>query len=310
TVTSGGPITQIISHIADGARWKTTIILLNLDAVPTPFTLNFWRDDGTAMFATVSDTIPTGGSRTIETAGTADTLSTGWAEVISTQAIGGTAIFRDQNLAQEAAAPLLAGAATRLLLPFDTGGLALGVALANPSPAQDLVVTRTLRNGQGQVITSDSVALARHGHTAFVLSNPSARPEDQRGVLELSSHAGPVYALGIRGNNGAFTSIEALAPQEVKTKVISHIADGMRWKTTIILVNTDTVPAQFTINFWKDDGSPFLPQVVDAIPVGGARTVETDGLAATLSTGWAEVLSTQSVGGTAIFRDQTLQQEA
>ncbi len=310
TVASGGPITQIISHIADGARWKTTIILLNLDSVAAPFTLNFWRDDGTAMFATVNDTIPTGGSRTIETGGIAGALSTGWAEIISTQAIGGTAIFRDQNLAQEAAVPLLSGAAARLLLPFDTGGLSLGVALANPSLTQDIVVTRTLRNGQGQVITSDSLALARHGHTAFVLSNPSAKPEDQRGVLELSSNAGPVFALGIRGNNGAFTSIEALSPQEVKTKVISHIADGARWKTTIILVNTDTVPVQFTVNFWKDDGSPFLRQVVDAIPVGGARTIETDGLAATLSTGWAEVLSAQSIGGTAIFRDQTLRQEA
>src|SRR5207244_5241634 len=107
-------------------------------------------------------------------------------------------------------------AAARLLLPFDTGGLSLGVALANPSLTQDIVVTRTLRNGQGQVITSDSVVLVRHGHTAFVLSNPSAKPEDQRGVLELSSNAGAVFALGIRGNNGGFTSIEALSPQEVK----------------------------------------------------------------------------------------------
>ena len=79
---------------------------------------------------------------------------------------------------------------------------------------------------------------------------------DQRGVLELTSSTGQLFALGIRGNNGAFTSIEALSPQEVKTKVISHVADGARWKTTIILVNTDTVPAQFTVNFWKDDGSP------------------------------------------------------
>ena len=330
TVTSGGPITQVISHIADGAMWKTTIILVNLDTVPAPYTVNFWRDDGTAFpisltgrgtLATVTDTIPVGGSRTIETDGTASALNSGWAEVISAQAIGGTAVFRDQNMAQEAAVPLLSGAGTRLLLPFETGGqnLNLGVALANTSLTQDMVVNRTLRNGQGQVISSDSLALGRRGHTAFLLSNPSVRPEDQRGVLELSSNTGQLFALGIRGNNGAFTSIEALALQEAKTKVISHVANGDRWKTTIVIVNMDTVPAQFTVNFWKDDGSPFivtlvdgrsLAQVTDAIPVGGSRTLETDGLASALSTGWAEVLSAQSIGGTAIFRDQRQGQEA
>jgi hypothetical protein len=327
--------TQIISHIADGAKWKTTIILVNLDAVPAPFILNFWKDDGTAYpisltgrgtLSTVSDTIPAGGSRTIESDGTASALGTGWAEVISSQSIGGTAIFRDQNLNQEAAVPLLSSSAARVLLPFETGAanLNLGVALANPSQTQDITVTGTLRNGQGQVITSSTTPLARHGHTAFVLSNPSSRPEDQRGVLELSSSAGQVFALGIRGNNGAFTSIEALTPQDPKNKVISHIANGQipgsgSWKTTIVLVNTASSPVQFTVNFFKDDGSPLtvtlvdgrsLSQVVDAIPVGGSRTIETDGLASAGSTGWAEVLSGQSIGGTAIFREQTLRQEA
>jgi hypothetical protein len=328
TVMPGVSSTQIISHIADGMRWKTTIILLNLDSVPAAFTLNLWKDDGSALaisltgrgvLATVTDTIPVGGSRTIETDGTAAALTTGWAEVISMQSVGGTAIFRDQNLGQEAAVPLLLSAGGRLLLPFDTGGLSLGVALANPSQTQDALVTRILRNSQGLPITSDTVTVSRHGHTSFVLSNPSNKPEDQRGVLEISSSSGQIFALGIRGNNGAFTSIEALSPQDPKTKVISHIANGARWKTTIVLVNTDAVPAQFTLNFWKDDGSPFtvtlvdgrsLAQVTDTIPVGGSRTIETDGLASALGTGWAEVLSSQSIGGAAIFRDQTLKQEA
>jgi hypothetical protein len=329
TVTAAsGPTTQVISHIADGAGWKTTIILVNLDSVPAPFTLSFWRDNGgpfpssltgRATQPEVSDTIPVGGSRTIETDGTAPALSTGWAQVTSTQAIGGTAVFRDQNLRQEAAVPLLTAANTLLKLPFDTGGLSLGVALANANAAQDAVITRTLRNEQGVIISTDSLPLVRHGHTAFVLANPSNQPGDQRGVLEISSSGGQIYALGIRGNNGAFTSIEALSPQPPQTKVISHIANGARWKTTIVLVNTDTVPVQFTVNFWRDDGSPFtvtlvdgrsLAQVTDAIPVGGSRTIETNGLAPGLSTGWAEVLSSQSISGTAIFRDQALAQEA
>jgi len=214
---------------------------------------------------------------------------------------------------------LLMTVGARLLLPFDTGGLSLGVALANPSQTQSTVVTRTLRNSQGAVISTDTVTVARHGHTSFVLSNPSTKAEDQRGVLEVSVASGQIFALGIRGNNGAFTSIEALTPQDPKTKVISHIANGARWKTTFILVNTYSAPAPFTVNFWKDDGSPFtvtlvdgrsLASVTDTIPVGGSRTIETDGTASALTTGWTEVLSAQSIGGTAIFRDQTLKQEA
>src|SRR4029450_6887681 len=132
-----------------------------------------------------------------------------------------------------------------------------GVALANPSDTQSAVLTRTMRNSQGVVISTDTVTVARHGHTSFVLSNPSSKPEDQRGVLEVSVGSGQITALGIRGNNGAFTSIEALLPQEPNTKVVSHIANGARWKTTIILVNTDSVAAPFTVNSWHDNGRPF-----------------------------------------------------
>jgi len=42
------------------------------------------------------------------------------AEVISSQAIGGTAVFRDQNLKQEAAVPLQTTANSLLKLPFET----------------------------------------------------------------------------------------------------------------------------------------------------------------------------------------------
>ncbi|HTM49587.1 MAG TPA: hypothetical protein VL285_12925 [Bryobacteraceae bacterium] len=52
--------------------------------------------------------------------------------------------------------------------------------------------------------------------------------------------------------------------------MISHIADAARWKTTLVLVNTDTAPVQLTVNFWRDDGSPFT------VPAGGSRIIETD----------------------------------
>jgi hypothetical protein len=157
--------TKIVSHVADGARWKTRIILVNMDTVPARIRRQ-WADREPSK--------PTG----------------------------------RQLLRQIAAGPLLTSGRTKLLLPFDRG-LDLGVALANASPAHDASITKPLCNEQGAVISSDVVSLPRRAHTAFGLTNPSARPEDQRGVVEFSS---PVefFSLGIRGNNGAFTAIRAL----------------------------------------------------------------------------------------------------
>jgi hypothetical protein len=134
-----------------------------------------------------------------------------WAEVLSNQSLGGTAIFA--NGGQEAAVPLLSTGSIRLVLPFDnSAGLALGVALANPSVTQDTTVSVTLRNENGVVISNEpAISLPRHSHTSFVLSVRSTNPQDLRGVVEFDSPNGNIYVLGIRGNNGAFTSVRALA---------------------------------------------------------------------------------------------------
>src|SRR5207237_4774134 len=113
-----------------------------------------------------------------------------------------------------------------------------------------------------------------------------------------------------RGHGRAFTSIEAQASVPAGDKTISHIADGAGWKTTIILVNTDSQPAPFTIRFRGDSGLALrLPLGADGrvttlsgtIAPGGSRTLQTDGVAGTLATGWAELSTSYAIGGTAIF---------
>jgi hypothetical protein len=43
-------------------------------------------------------------------------------------------------------------------------------------------------------------------------------------------------------------------------KIIAHLANGgpngAGWKTTIILVNTENQLAQFTLQFWDENGNP------------------------------------------------------
>ncbi len=328
---------QTISHIADGGGWSTSIILVNTGAQPASFTLQVTGDNGAAIarsstglgMLSTTGTIPVGGSTIISTDGTAAQLSEGWARVTSAQSIDGTAIFRSAQPKgsavpyQEAAVPLLTAGSSTLLFPFDNNAnLATGVALAAPDNSTATTVTWRQRNQAGQNLTSSAeqpVTLPPFGHTAFVLPVDSALAANLRGVAEFDSPNGSIFGLGIRSNSGAFTSVEAVTSQPPATKIISHIADGGSWKTTIILVNTDTVAATFTVNLWQDNGNPFAVQLVGSsaqssisgvIPVGGTYTIETADVASQTTTGWAEVLSNQSIGGTAIFRETGSGQEA
>lgn len=323
-----------LAHIADGGGWSTTVILVNTDTVPASFTLQLKltnTQDGTPTVPSlgglgkqsiVTGAIPVGGSQTIITDGSAPVLSWGWARVSSQQSVSGTAIFRQAQPAtsavpfQEAAVPLLPAGSAALLFPFDNNpGFVTGIALSVPDATSATTVTELQFTQAGQSLTDATkdtlAALPAQGHTAFALPVDSTVAANLRGVAEFDSLGAPVYGLGIRFNKAAFTSVEAVTRQSAATKVITHIADGGSWKTTIVLVNADIVPAAFIVNFWQDNGATFnvrrvgstLPQssVSGTIPVKGTYTIETLGTAANLTEGWAQILSNQSLGGTAIF---------
>jgi hypothetical protein len=328
---------QTISHIAYGGGWQTSIVLVNLDTVPAQYTVNFWNDAGTLTTVPLgagsasTGTIQPGFSQTIETAAAStDPLREGWAEVVSGQQIGGTAIFTETKSHQEAAVPLLNTGSIKLLIPFDVGGpFALGIGLANPSPDTDAQISLTMRTEQGNTIpltitdgnnnfsatAVSSLALPRHSHRA-ILAKPLSATGEVRGVIELNSSV-PIYALGIRFNGLAFTSIDSVTSSPAATKTISHLAFGGGWQTTIIPVNTDAFMAPYTVNFWNEDGtSAVVPLASGAIPTGTiqpgfSQTIETAALPNDLlREGWAELTSTRQIGGTAIFRQTQTNQEA
>jgi len=338
-VTGGSTTTtnQTISHIAYGGGWQTSIVLVNLDTVPAQYTVNFWNDTGTLTTvplgagSAAAGTIQPGFSQTIETAAlSTDPLRQGWAEVVSNQQIGGTAIFRETRSHQEAAVSLSNTGSIKLLIPFDVGGpFALGIGLANPSPDTDAQISLTMRTEQGNSIPMtitdannnfsssavSSLALPRHSHRAM-LAKPLSATGEVRGVIELNANV-PIYALGIRFNGLAFTSMDPVTSQPAATKTISHVAFGGGWQTTIIPVNTDAVAAAFNLNFSNEDGTPgTMPLSGGAIPSGTiqpgfSQTIETSALPSEpLRQGWAEVVSTQQIAGTAIFRQTQTNQEA
>lgn len=99
-----------------------------------------------------------------------------------------------------------------------------------------------------------------------------------------------------------------------RVNAIPQVADGGGFKTSITVVNSDTVPARVTLLFYKSDPStrataPWNPPMdgnarfdnID-IPVGSSWTVQTAGTATATSSGWGEIVSEKRVSGLAVFR--------
>ena len=313
-----------ISHIADGGGWRSSIILVNTDVVPALYAVNLWNDAGASYapplaLGTATGSIAVGGSTIIETADTASALAEGWAEVTSNQSIGGTAIFRYDPWSQEAAVPLLTSGGVKLEIPYQVGsGLSLGVALANPSATQSASLTEVIRGQNGNQLASRTLTLSALNHTSFNPTFPSTVAGG--GVVEYKLERESIRTRHPQRSRsavrtGGSTSLDAVLPLAASTKTISHIADGGGWRSSIILVNTDTVPASYTVSFLNDSGASYVPplalgKATGSIPVGGSTIIETADAASTLTSGWAQVTSSQAVGGTAIFRYDPWSQEA
>ncbi|MCX6622398.1 MAG: putative Ig domain-containing protein [Acidobacteria bacterium] len=108
----------------------------------------------------------------------------------------------------------------------------------------------------------------------------------------------------------------------VRSGVLAHIASGGSWKTTIILTNPSTVPVAARIIFRADDGSTLnLPlsatqqgtvQVVTSssldrvINPNSTLLIESEAQTTSIFVGWADVMSSGSLNGFAIFRTTTL----
>lgn len=316
---------RTISHIANGASFRTTIALVNTGTQPANFAIKFLSDPGTPLtlplgadgtVSALSGVIQPGVTRFIQTTGDGVDLQKGWAELTAPDTVDGNSIFGSQSAAgeSEAAVPLSPAGGAQLYLPFDNSpGYVTGVALADPEPLA-ANVSATFIDDSGQPIPdTHTISVPSRGHYSDVLASPFPLTQGKRGVAHFSSNAN-IFGLGIRANGRAFTSIDALSGVTSAAKTIAHIADGGGWRMTFLLVNTGTTPANFTLKFWDDNGFALLmplgpdgggSTVSGSIQPGALRVIQTTGSSAQLATGWAELTSTGPIGGTAIFGLQT-----
>jgi|SRR5579864_5468367 len=221
--------TNVIPQVVDGAGWKTTFKLVNLENHAVSFSLSFIGDDGFPLslpildsavinggnFTSISFTLVTAASITIETAGTARGLAQGWAlmQRNSTDSIGGFAIFKFHapgGQDQEAVVPIVDQFSGHFVLLFDnTSSFVSGIAIANPTNTS-VSIPVTIRDETGQVIDQQFIALGPFAHTAF--NSPDRWPSTigNAGGIEFLTSGFGVGALGLRFNRFAFTSFPVL----------------------------------------------------------------------------------------------------
>lgn len=232
----------LVSQIASGEDWKTTLTLFNPTAAQSEVVIVFRADDGsplslplvvtqggarqTGMASEVGRTIQPLATLVIESEAPAGSgISIGWADVISRTRITGSAIFRQarsDGRSVEAIAPVDYSLLRSLVVPFDNReGVATGVALVNPMDTQVNLIVRS-RNENGIELDQSRLILPAGGHTAFVIGERFPSIAGLQGTIEFlvpgsfgdaGSGAPPAQLTGLGPRfsiTGGFTSIPVL----------------------------------------------------------------------------------------------------
>ena len=223
-----------MAHLASGAGWETTFVVVNTGASAAQAQLNFFDNNGnplplpltfpqsqTALVELapgVTQTVAANSSLWIQSTGPiGSALLTGSAQLTTTGNISGYAIFRYTPNGQEAAVPLETRNASSYLLAFDnTNGTTTGVALSDvslqPSATRSSVPV-ILRDDTGTQIGTASIPLVANGHYSQMLTTLFPASAGIRGTVEFDTPAGAqISVLGIRSPPTlTFTTLPALA---------------------------------------------------------------------------------------------------
>lgn len=233
-VNSGSvyPRSGVIAQIASGGGWRTTITLINISQSQAQVRVNLYADDGTPLplpitvtqggsaittvSAVVDRTIPAGGTLLIDSETALNTTSVGWADVRSTVALSGFAIFRQKHgsgVDSEGTSPLENRAQSSVIIPMDNLiGFSTGVALVNLSSDTQAGVTAIMYDDGGNELARDTVTVNPNGHTSFSLPSRFPVLSGRRGFVEFQTNVpAGIAGLGLRFNPTlSFTSVPAI----------------------------------------------------------------------------------------------------
>ncbi|MGJ5818612.1 S1 family peptidase [Paludibaculum fermentans] len=118
-------------------------------------------------------------------------------------------------------------------------------------------------------------------------------------------HKGRISLVDV-GTEAPLVEIPVTLTVRPATLALPYWVDGGAWTSSLTLMNTDNQPASFRLAFRDANGAPLLmnvaglgrlSEVTDTIPVGGARSIVTEGSAASTTEGWAELTADRGVNG-------------
>jgi virginiamycin B lyase len=341
-------------HVVAEGGWLTTFTFVNKSSTAQTARTNLFSPTGAALqlpiallqqpstvgailASSLDQTIAANAQFVIQATGPANVAyAEGSAQLNATGVVGesvdGFAIFHFNPTNQEAVVPMETRNAASYILPFDnTNGVLTGVAIENIA-AQSAQIPVIIRNDAGtQVGTTGTITLNALGHTSFVLSTQFASTANIRGTVEFdtpgfgTASAQQISVLGIRYTGGTLTTIPVLADVGTSGGLMAHLASGNGWQTTFALVNTGSMAANATLNFYADSGAAqALPLTVLETgatltastitqPVGPNASVWIQSAApaaGALLSGSAQLATTGNVSGYAIFRYNPNGQEA
>jgi len=205
--------TGSMAHVTYNGGWETTITLVNTGTAQATPTLSFYGDDGSPLAvplsypqtgtvsnaASISPVLAPGQLLVMQTQGQDLQPSVAGSAVLTSKkgaAVGGSAIFRYSPSGQEGVVPMETRNATAFVLGFDdTNNRVTGVALANDTAAA-ANLGLIIRDDTGVTLATDSIALAKNGHTQIVLATTYPAVAGKRGSVEIDGPAG-FSALGL-----------------------------------------------------------------------------------------------------------------
>jgi hypothetical protein len=206
--------TLYFPQVADGGGYRTNLILINTSATATTASLDFFADDGSRLALPIGGTEKTSytltlgakGIARLTTDGTSQGIRVGWVRVVSSAALGGSAILQTVSGARIKAEAGVSSSAPAYQFTTYVDSLdfaASGLAICNPNSI-GTTVTLKLRNSVGETLATKAFVLPPFGHIAQFFSGPGQLfPEgfDRfQGTLEVVA-TGAVSAVALRYDN-------------------------------------------------------------------------------------------------------------
>lgn len=213
----------LISHIAVGGGWTTTITLVNTTSLSQPTTVWFFDNNGPltlnvtglGAYTGFKFNLPANGGGVAVMTGDPSTTQVGYATVVG-QVVAGNSIFTYSVQGYpdfEASVPIVP-AVEKIILSFDNAlGYVTGIALANQN-IDSSFIQMLIRDESGNVVTNTRPP--NEPHQSFVLKDAYPETAGMRGTIEFVAFSdgdgtppiATISAIAIRANpTGPYTTL-------------------------------------------------------------------------------------------------------